>query len=102
MDELFPERPALLFNFMLPSRSKHFLLDFWIADSHRSTPKLAGSEDLRDDWQEEHGYIVRSRAAVLQTGECDQVCSEEVNECNGDVMPLDIHKVRLLLAKLEY
>jgi len=34
MDNLLPDRPALLFNFMLPSGSEHFLLDFWITDSH--------------------------------------------------------------------
>ena len=34
MEKLFPERPALFFDFVLPSRSKHFLLNLWIADSH--------------------------------------------------------------------
>ena len=89
MDELFPERPALHFNFMLPSRSKHFLLDFRIADSHGSTPKPGGSEDSSDDSQEEHGYIVRSRAGLLQIAQCAQVYFDRVNERYGDLSPND-------------
>ena len=34
MEKLFPERPALLFDFVLPSRSKDFFLNLWIADPH--------------------------------------------------------------------
>jgi hypothetical protein len=38
MDKSFPQLPALLFNFVLPPRSKHFLLNLWIADTHTMTP----------------------------------------------------------------
>jgi hypothetical protein len=44
MDELFPESPALFFDFMLPSGPKHFLLDFWIADSHCYNSKFGRPE----------------------------------------------------------
>jgi len=37
MEKLFPERPALLFDFVLPSRSKDFFLNLWIADPHGAT-----------------------------------------------------------------
>src|SRR5215469_12313440 len=68
MDELFPERPALLFDFMLPSRSKHFLLDFWIADSHPSTPKLCGSEDSCDGSREEECLHCAVERAIVANG----------------------------------
>jgi hypothetical protein len=34
MDEPFPERPALFFDFVLPSRSKDLFSNVWIADPH--------------------------------------------------------------------
>jgi hypothetical protein len=34
MNEPFPERPTLFAQFVLPSGSKHFPLNLWIADSH--------------------------------------------------------------------
>jgi hypothetical protein len=34
MNEPFQERPALFRDFVLPSRSKHFFLNLWVADSH--------------------------------------------------------------------
>jgi hypothetical protein len=40
MDESFPHWPALLFNLVLPSRSKYFLLNLWIADTHTMAPSL--------------------------------------------------------------
>jgi hypothetical protein len=40
MDEPFPHWPALLFNLVLPSRSKYFLLNLWIADTHTMAPSL--------------------------------------------------------------
>ena len=45
VDESFPERPALFFGFVLPSRSKHLFLNLWIADPHTTTPILNGLED---------------------------------------------------------
>ena len=44
MHEPFPERPALLFNLVFPSRSEHLLLNLGIADAHGLTPTFAGLE----------------------------------------------------------
>lgn len=38
MDEPLPQRPTLFFDLVLPSRSKHLFLNFWIADTHVATP----------------------------------------------------------------
>jgi integrase len=40
--EPFPERPALLFDLVFPSRSEHLLLNLGIADAHGLTPMFAG------------------------------------------------------------
>jgi hypothetical protein len=40
--EPFPERPALLFDLVFPSRSEHLLLNLGIADAHGLTPMSAG------------------------------------------------------------
>ena len=45
MDESFPQWPALLFDFVLPSRSKHLLLNLWIADAHTDDSQLAYGDD---------------------------------------------------------
>ena len=42
MHEPFPERPALLFDLVFPSRSEHLLLNLGIADAHGLTPTFAG------------------------------------------------------------
>src|SRR5260370_2161428 len=42
MHEPFPERPALLFDLVFPSRSEHLLLNLGIADAHGLTPMFAG------------------------------------------------------------
>jgi hypothetical protein len=41
MDESFPERPTLFFDFVLPSRPKYLFLNLWITDPHMTTPKLS-------------------------------------------------------------
>jgi hypothetical protein len=48
MNEPFPERPALFRDFVLPSRSKHFFLNFWVADSHVANSKLSSEEAFRN------------------------------------------------------
>jgi hypothetical protein len=40
--EPFPERPALLFDLVFPSRSEHLPLNLGIADAHGLTPMFAG------------------------------------------------------------
>ena len=42
MHKPFPERPALLFDLVFPSRSENFLLNLGIADAHGPTPTFAG------------------------------------------------------------
>ena len=42
MHKPFPERPALLFDLVFPSRSENFLLNLGIADAHGLTPTFAG------------------------------------------------------------
>lgn len=42
MHEPFPERPALLFDLVFPSRSEHLLLNLRIADAHGPAPTFAG------------------------------------------------------------
>lgn len=42
MHNPFPERPALLFDLVFPSRSENFLLNLGIADAHGLTPTFAG------------------------------------------------------------
>jgi hypothetical protein len=45
MDESLPERPPLFFDFVLPFRSKDLFTNFWIADSHGTTPTSNGFEN---------------------------------------------------------
>lgn len=45
MEEPFPEWPALLFDFVLPSRPKDLFLNLWIADPHGATPTSASLEN---------------------------------------------------------
>src|SRR5262249_13752539 len=45
MDKLLPDWPALLFNFMLPPGSEHFLLDFRITDSHEYHSQVVARRD---------------------------------------------------------
>ena len=53
MDELFPERPALLLDFMLPSRAEYLLLNLWVANPHVTTPGLLA-------WKTKNGVLNES------------------------------------------
>jgi hypothetical protein len=49
MEKSFPEWPALLFDFVLPSRSEDLFSNLWIAYPHTTTPaldRLENGEDL--------------------------------------------------------
>ena len=48
MEESFPERPALFFDFVLPSRSEDLFSNLWIADPHRTTPMWDGLENCEE------------------------------------------------------
>jgi hypothetical protein len=41
MDEFLPKRPALFFDFVLPSGTENCFSNFWIAYSHGPTPPMA-------------------------------------------------------------
>jgi hypothetical protein len=45
MDEPLPQWPTLFFDLVLPSRSKHLFLDFWIADTHVENSKAVNLEE---------------------------------------------------------
>ena len=44
MQYLFPERPALFLDFMLPSRPEHLFLNLWIADPHTCNSKRRSND----------------------------------------------------------
>jgi hypothetical protein len=48
MEESFPERPALFFDFVLPSWSENLFSNLWIADPHSTTPMLDGLENCEE------------------------------------------------------
>jgi hypothetical protein len=48
MEESFPERPALFFDFVLPSRSEDLFSNLWIADPHGTTPMLDELENCEE------------------------------------------------------
>jgi hypothetical protein len=91
MDESFPQWPALLFNFVSPSRSKQLLLNLWIADTHTTTPSCWRG---RLKWHSQRSglaKIVQPRSRMLQSdlhsssrsGGEDEKCNRDLYEAAG-------------------
>ena len=73
MDESFPKRPALFFDFVLPSRSKDLFSNVWIADPH--LPQLQRLASCRNnyyapmDWAKTAGCTVVLRHLAFRAAQ---------------------------------